>query len=56
MTTIAPAIVTLQSVLATRSDYYELLMWSDHPTIFAALRSRIQNRTSNTTSPHVSMD
>ncbi|MEN4911806.1 type II secretion system minor pseudopilin GspK [Erwinia amylovora] len=44
MTTIAPAIVTLQSVLATRSDYYELLMWSDHPTIFAALRSRIQKQ------------
>nr|WP_041474250.1 type II secretion system minor pseudopilin GspK [Erwinia sp. Ejp617] len=44
MTTIAPAIATLQSVLATRSDYYELLMWSDHPTIFAALRSRIQKQ------------
>lgn len=44
MTTIAPAIALLQSVLAMRSDRYELLMWSNHPTIFAALRSRIQHQ------------
>lgn len=44
MTTIGPAIALLQSVLATRSDRYELLMWSNHPTIFAALRSRIQHQ------------
>lgn len=38
---VAPSMATLQSVVVTRSHCWELLTWSEHPLIFAALRSRI---------------
>lgn len=42
--TLEPAIATLQSVVVTESRYFELLIWGDHPTIFSALRSRVEQQ------------
>lgn len=41
-----PALPTLQSIVVTHSRYFELLIRGDHPTIFSALRSRVERQDS----------